>query len=248
MKNVLIVLLTICLVMGVSGCMQNSSEEDNQQKIDDMLSYINSKYDENFEAVEYIPGEEGFNDFTNQNTLIAKNNLGITILVTEFLGKKGEYQDNYRNMLASYLFKKELGIEDLSYITNSKFYVSGNIQDTDGVDVNDLKNNFNDYITSLNSINTFIYINEPLESVNLEEIYNLYSKINSYNFDVNTFSLGFEGDINKSSEYLEKYRYLGKLKRWNEYDESLTAYMRLLQETNLTFEEFKKRLYEGIND
>ncbi|RNC99078.1 hypothetical protein [Lysinibacillus halotolerans] len=247
MKKIFMLILTICFVILVGGCMQTSDEE-NAQNVEAMLNYINTKYNESFKEVEYIPGEKGLNDFKNQNTLIAENDLGITILVTEFLGKKGEYQDNYRNMLASYLFKKELRIEDLSYITNSKFYVSGYIQDTDEVDVNDLKNNFTHYIPSLNSINAFIYINEPIESVDLEEIYNLYSKINTYNFEINTFSIGFEGDINKSSEYLEKYRYLGKLKRWNEYDESLNKYMRLLQETNLTFEEFKNRLYEGKNE
>lgn len=247
MKKIFMLILTICFAILVGGCMQTSDEE-NAQNVEAMLNYINTKYNESFKEVEYIPGEKGLNDFNNQNTLIAENDLGITILVTEFLGKKGEYQDNYRNMLASYLFKKELRIEDLSYITNSKFYVSGYIQDTDEVDVNDLKNNFTHYIPSLNSINVFIYINEPIESVDLEEIYNLYSKINTYNFEINTFSIGFEGDINKSSEYLEKYRYLGKLKRWNEYDESLNKYMRLLQETNLTFEEFKNRLYEGENE
>lgn len=245
MNNVLKILLTICLIIGISGCMQ-ASDEENAQNVEAMLNYINTKYDETFEAIEYIPGEEGLNDFANQNTLIARNDIGMTIMVTEFLGLKGEYQDNYQNMLLSYLFKKELekeiGLENLNYIKDSRFYVSGDISD---IDVEELKKNFSKYILKLKSIKTFIYINVPIESINIEDIYNLYTKINSYNTSRNIFSIGFEGDINKSKEYLEKYDYIGEIKTWYEYDKNLTTYMSLPTESNLTFEEFKNKLYEG---
>ncbi|MBD8026889.1 hypothetical protein H9636_09475 [Ureibacillus sp. Re31] len=243
MKKIFMLILTICFAILVGGCMQTSDEE-NAQNVEAMLNYINTKYDETFEAIEYIPGEEGLNDFANQNVLIAKNDLGITILVTEYLGKKGEYLDNYRNMLASYLFKKELEIENLSFITESRFYVSGAIHEWNDVDIEDFKGNFANYISKLNSTNTFIYIDEPLESIDIEEIYKLYSKLNAYNFTSNIITVGSDGDINKTSEYLDKYEYLGTQMKWYEYDKSLTTYTRLIDETNLTFEEFKSRLYK----
>ena len=83
MKKIFMLILTICFAILVGGCMQTSDEE-NAQNVEAMLNYINTKYDETFEAIEYIPGEEGLNDFANQNVLIAKNDLGITILVTEY--------------------------------------------------------------------------------------------------------------------------------------------------------------------
>jgi hypothetical protein len=243
MKKLLSLLLLMIVVLGVSGCMKQSSHEESKSSEKAMLNYLEEKYNEKFTTIEYIPAERGFNDSMNQNILIAESAEGVRVDVRDTVGNPGEFADDYLSGYGSKLLEGKIDYSSISNVQHAKTYI--NLRPK-YVTLEDLKQeDFNITNEMVMNFSSIIAVSSPANEEVLQQLYDVYNQVQSFGFEKNVFIVGFGGNEEKADKYVNIFSVYG-VQDWEKFDDTLQGVMNIT-ENGLTFEEFKGK-YQPVGD
>ena len=259
MKKSLLLGLACTLMLGVSGCMEEKVSLDlngnsafsedfdseinkkEQELITELITDVNSKYNETFKAYHFIPSKKGFNTDASKNYIFAKNDDGLKIYISKRNDSESTYIENYRSVKLEKVVEKEFE-EKLSFEGNISILLSLKSHGFEWGSVVDILNN---------SYNTTVFLHVPFEinEANIAMIYDFYEEITSYQNDHFHFLIASGDENEKTLEYMDQYRYYQYHTRWEEYDQSITQGLFLDTRKHVTFEKFKSYLTEvNVNE
>ena len=250
MKKIKIMSL-LFIMLGVSGCMWDDKKPDSidySAKIADMTKYVEEKYEEEFEFVEFRPADRGFNDDMNFSILsLRMKDSDIYTNIRELVGQPDVYTDDFINNYASYLMRDRIDYSNVINLNAGRLYLSSSRSD---VDYNDLKNDTFEitnqdftFLTSVISIE-----GEPTPEV-IESLYDTYLSWidlrNQLNIESLGFIVSFGGDLEKNKIYTNNYYAMNDYVWWEIYDPTITHEL-IVVESTLTYDEFCDELQESF--
>ena len=249
MKKHLILGLACTLMLGVSGCMGegNSKVEMNQGSIEDvskkdsefiqnMLSYVNEKYDEDFEAYKFFPSEKGLTSYMSNSTLLAENKEGMKIVIFQRNDAPGQYLENYKQTIFAQYAKVEL--EKYKQF-DGEFSVS---IVSDDFSIEEMKSNVIDLMGKVTSLRVSVYTHEEFTEENLRKIYEFYMNIYKFNPENIFFTAASTINSDATKEFLEFYYYYENQYLWQNFDSSISEILWVQDIGEINFEEFKSYL------
>lgn len=238
-ERISIIIFMIILLLGVSGCM--NTESSNQEELTaDLLSYAENKYNQKFETVEFIEGKK-LGDGSITHTLVLKSleNEKMIFNVKKYIGNETDYMDNFiEEIIANKLteeFDEIIGkmpgeLEFKVYLFPDKKISNVVYSEIEDKSIYEIINQYGaQKITTLLSVNGD---NNYIKS-NIDVIYDLYNKIVSFNSEyftmdicVNDGSLDFKKVVQNPNIYY--------MKEWNEYNGEVFGYLTINQDTLIT--------------
>lgn len=222
------------LVLGVKFFFNQPNDDSKNE----MLEYINSKYDGNFKIINYEPAKRGFNDSHNQSVLTVESEEGILANVKEVVAYPGDYFDDYINNYASKKFEEKIDYSSIKNLEFAKTYITLRPYDLELNDLNREDFTFtNDIVIDLSCI---IAISTKSDDAIMKELYSVYEDMQRLGYQYNFFYVAFSGDFNKSKNYTENFLLYG-IDDWEYFDRSVKEVL-MIKENGLSFEEFKSRL------
>lgn len=183
MKKISILILGLILMMGVSGCMNNS--EIKKTSTNELVNYMNEKYDDEFSFKAPFGGGAGAN--TKQIIVCSQRYPEYDIWV-EHSYDDNSYNDNYTDYRFKDKYEKTLS-KDLSNILNCETKVKREIATSGSYTqfANDIT--FDEYMNTEEQFSDFTAVIMISDSVDKEVIENKLSLV------FNKYASGFYGNI-----------------------------------------------------
>jgi len=237
-KQFFAITIILIILIGVSGCMSNKDNtQANLEKQEQMLSYLQEKYDQAFTPVEFIPAKRGFNDFMSENILVVRSSEGFLANVRDRVQSPGYFYDNFFDSYASFLAK------DLVDFSNVPSLIIGKINPTirvSSITYDELKSGV-PFLTETTVINTvsFVAISGIPSDIIIDALYSVYQQLQNYKFGYFYFGIAFTKDPEKSKQYVENYNLHGT-KEWDYYDKSVIKLVEI-EEVGLSYDAFKQK-------
>ena len=223
---------------------------DYSSKIADMTQYMEDKYGEKFEFVEFEPADRGFNDWKNYNILTLKmDGTDIYTNVKEQVGYPEEYFSTFMDDYASYLIKGAIDYSEVSNLNKAKTYVSTGLYE----DSYDLLKNGNIEFTGeyFHGLRCIILIDGDPSEKNLNELYSVYLQKEKLATDLGveggSFEVAFGGDLSKNAMYVDNYFNMIDYQDWVYYDETITHAISIVDNL-LSFDEFSAQLSDTLSE
>lgn len=234
----LFLLLFIITTAGACGCMKKYSNKSNRKENDQdyavlMQDYIQNKYSIKVNVIETIFPKEGINTGLKYNILVFCDEKGITANVKARMSSPYSFYDDYVEASVAYKIQSELSIDITTQDCNAKIYVAVNNKDYSKLDISPAN------IASLSFISTIA--GEP-DDRTIEELYEVYTQIQSKKYDNVYFLVGFTDGSAEFEQAVNNYMIYGK-SEWKDYTGEVYSEL-YVTENNLTFEEFKSNLSE----
>ena len=246
LKKTIGIILSTTILLGASACMVYENKKINyDEKIAEMTQYIEEKYNEEFEFIEFIPAVRGFNDGMNYHTLTLKmENKDIYTNVREKMGEPEEYYDDLIHSYTAYLVKDYIDYSGISDLNHAKTYLATRLESSEYQNLKNGKYKFrSDLFYDLECIISIK--SEPSEKT-LKELYDLYLQQQEHEIDIDNRRLivSFGGDLDKGKMYVNNYYAMIKYQNWFVYDRTITHYIDL-SKPSLSYEEFCGHLKEN---
>ena len=254
MKKRLILGLACTLMLGVSGCMGegNSKVEIKQGSIEDvskkdseliqnMLSYVNEKYDEDFEAYKFFPSLKGLTTHMSKSALLAENKEGMKIVIFQRNNAPGDYLENYKQTVLAQYAKDEL--ESFKQF-DGEFSVSIISSVMDDLTLEEIESNVIGLMGEVTSLQVSAYTEEEFTEENLMKLYEFYMNIKKYEGDEKNIFFTAASTINKemTKEFIEYMYYYEDKYLWQEFDSAISEILWVEDRGDITFEQFKSYL------
>jgi len=238
-ERISIIIFMIILLLGVSGCM--NTESSNQEELTaDLLSYAENKYNQKFEIVEFIEGKKlGDGSITHVLVLKPFDNEKMIFNVKKYIGDETEYLDNYIEEVIAGKLTEEYDeiIAKLPGDLEFKSYLFPNTS-MSHITYSDIKDkSIHEIIEQYGAkkITTLLSINGDNNYIksNLDAIYQIYNKTVSLNSEYFTLDICInDGSEDFKTVVLNPTIYYGK--EWGEYDGKLFGYLTINQDTLIT--------------
>lgn len=231
-----LILVLILTVTGVCGCMNKNKlygskvrNESDKEYAQMMLEHIENKYGKNFEIVDYVFPEEGFNTDHLQNVLLVKDSeTGVATHVYATLGSPYTYYDAYVSDLASSESFKLVDCSNVEDLGSTKLYLYLRNEDIDKIDIS--KENISRVVLLVN-------ITQKPDEVTLKKLYDVYQDLFALDYEYIFLVASFTEQNECFDNYVNYYRVFGK-KDWADYDGKVYTTLSA-QDAGLTFEAFK---------
>ena len=254
MKKRLLLSLACTLILGVSGCMEENvnlnlngnavfSEDfdseinkKEEELITELITDVNSKYNETFKAYHFIPSKKGFNTDASKNYILAENEEGLKIYIAKRNDAEESYLENYKHVKFAEIVKEEFE-KHLEF--EGEIAVKSALKEVDleGATVEEIL---------ANSYETTLLLQVPFEINNesIKEIYKFYNALNNYKENHIHYLITSGPNNKKSSEYMNQYSYYKFQERWEDFDKNIKQTILLDTTDQLDFESFKSYLKE----
>ena len=194
-----------------------------------MLEYIEQKYEKNFEIVQYIFPQEGFNTNHLQNILLVKETeTGVLTNVYAILGAPYTYYDHYVSDLASWKNSKLVDCAALENLGSAKLYLYLRDEDVNVLDISG---------ENVSRAVLMVNITQKPDEETLEKLYSVYQELFDLDYEYVFMVVGFTEQNENFDNYVQFYRVFGK-KDWGDYDGKVYAILSA-QDAGLTFEAFQ---------
>ena len=259
MKKRLLLGLACTLMIGVSGCMEEkvnlnlngnavfSEDFDSeinkkeQELITELITDVNSKYNETFRAYHFIPSKKGFNTDASKNYIFAKNDDGLKIYISKKNISESIYIENYKSVTLGKIVEKEFE-EKLNFEGDISILLALKSLEFEGDNVVDILDNT--YDTTV-----FLHVPFELNEENIAMIYEYYEEITSYKSDHFHFLIASGEKNDNTLEYMDQYVYYQYHTRWEEFDKQIKQGLFLDTLKHVSFEKFKSYLTEvNVNE
>lgn len=246
LKMVLSVLLTISILLGGVGCM-NQSENNKDIIQEKMYNYACEKYTQDFEIVDFEYALRGL-DSDRRDVLNVKDNSGVAFRVFHYTDDDGfiELYDDYPGSIVDHLFADELsampeffGMDYAVTISLDLGYESLYYEDVNHSSLYDILNKFDLYKITIVII---CKDNSIKLAEKMDEFYNCYSKLLSFNSECIDFEVIKTTGNDEALEYSLsniKIEYENDWSSFNSIEEFISV-----KELNVTFDEFKEQITE----
>lgn len=236
MKRIGLFILVALLMIGVCGCMNNNQlygtktrKESNEEYAQMMLGYIEKKYATDFEIINYIFPEEGFNTNSLQSILLVKETQrGIITHVYATLGSPYIYYDAYVSDLASWENRQLVDCSALDGLGSAKLYFYLRDEDVNALDIS--KENVSRVVLLVN-------ITQKPDTEILKKLYAVYQELFTLDYEYVFLVAGFTEQSADFDNFVQSYRVFGK-KKWVDYGGNVYATL-TAQDAGLTFEAFQ---------
>jgi len=231
--------LMIILLLGMSGCV--NSESSNQEDLTtDLLSYAENKYNQKFEIVEFIEGKKlGDGSITHVLVLKPFENEKMIFHVKKYIGDETEYLDNYiQETIATKLteeFDEIIGklpgeVDFKAHLFLKKSIGNTTYNQIEEKSIGEIIQEF-----GVKKLLVLLSINDKgdyLES-NSDVIYDIYNKTVSFNSDLLTMDICFnDGSLDFKKVVSNPIIYYGK--KWDGYNGEVYGYLTINQDTLIT--------------
>ena len=195
-KRVGIILISLLLIGGLGGCMNNSDKKE-------ILSYLEEKYNESFVIENFKSGNKLVNKYGGDEAILhVKDNENLVFSAGTRANKDGGYYDNYLlikwandlNDDFNYVIKENI---ESNYDYKVSLYSASehNAEELINMSYKEYMNYAKDDIRI--SLELFIDVNENKDfSIYYEGIYNILNNIKSYNTGMYDLAVGFTKDSN----------------------------------------------------
>ena len=204
-------------------------KESNEEYAQMMLGYIEKKYATDFEIVNYIFPQEGFNTEHLQSVLLVKNTQnGVVSHVYATLGSPYTYYDDYVSDLASWQNRQLVDCSALDGLGSAKLYLY--LRDEDMNAPNIFKENVSRVVLLVN-------VTQKPDTETMEKLYSVYQELFALDYDYIFLAIGFTEQSEDFDKYVQFYRVFGK-KNWADYNGNVYATLSA-QDAGLTFEAFQ---------
>ena len=224
LKKISLGLFSMCLMVNLTGCIGSSSK-------DEVLNYLENKYNEKFVIENYTNSNKLINQYGGDYGIAHPvSNKNIAFNIGTVGSKEGGCYDNYNLAKWSYELDSEINEmvkRNLGNNVDSKVFIySSSEQEYENISAKEYLNLEND--NARLSLDLGIEINNPSEIENYYDgIYNVFEDLKLYNTKKYNITVGFVDDINdiKNQEYL---RLAGPSNIiWENVDSKVYAQMRI---------------------
>lgn len=223
-----IILLIICIML--CGCKSNSFNE--KKYANEMLNYLEEKYDKEFEIVRCILPQKTFNSEHLKNYLLVRElETGIFTEVYSLVSEPYVFYDYYISDIAVQKTEEILLHNNQNLINKSKLYFYMRNEDINSLDIS---------TENISRVVLVININHSPDIKNMEQLYEIYNQLFSLEYENIFMIIGFTEENPIFDNYVKYYRIYG-VKDWQDYDGKVYATMDI-NETNLTYEQFKNKI------
>jgi len=203
--------------------------ENDQEYAQMMLKYIEGKYNKDFEIIEYIFPEEGFNTDHLQNFLLVKETQsGVITHVYSMQGEPYTYYDEYVSDLISFNNRQLVNCTSLNGLGSEKLYFYLRNEDLNSPDYS--KENVSKVVLVVN-------ITRKPETDTMEKLYEVYKNLFTLDYENVFLVVAFTEENKNFDDYVQYYRVLGK-KDWVDYNGKVYATLSVT-EADLTFNAFQ---------
>ena len=204
--KIMILLASLFYIFLCGGCGVTTKQENIEKKEQEMLAYIQAKFNEEFEIVEFIPAVRGFNDGMNETVLVVrKSNTNMMINVREQVSKPNQYYDDYIHALASFEGSNLIDYSNINNVKYAKTYVTV-LSKSEPLLSNE----------NVIQIRTIICIASELNDEILEQLYEIYLKLQSFEYGSIFLSIGFTDGNSEFEKYVSNFMFYGN-KQWNDF-------------------------------
>lgn len=204
-------------------------EDNNEEYAQMMLGYIEQKYEREFEIVNYMFPEEGFNSTHLQNILLVREKQsGVMTHVYATQGEPYTYYDSYISDLASWKNSQLVDCSSLDDLGSAKLYLYLRNEDVNALDTS--KENVSRVVLLVN-------ITQKPDDETLKKLYEVYQDLYNLDYEYIFLAASFTEQNENFDNYVQFYRVFGK-KKWVDYDGKVYATLSA-QDAGLTFEEFQ---------
>jgi hypothetical protein len=245
MKKLITILLVAVLLAGSVGCMNSEKKrQEHEEKQNEMLQYLQDRYDMEFTAVEFIPAKRGFNDFMNLTILVAKDPQGIVVNVRERVKDPNDFWDDYVDAYTSWLIENENDFSSVTYIegvAHARIYVTLYTFEVDWKEI--LDKGVDALQQYEKSITCLIAMETTMSGSDMSELYNIYQQVSSIEDEHFCLIIGFSATSEKSKDYVNNFRVNGTQK-WDVFDKEVSHVTRVWN-TDFSYDEFVDYILSG---
>ena len=236
MRVVAVFIMALLVVIGVCGCMDNSKlygtktrKESDQEYAQMMLRHLEKKYNKDFEIIQYIFPEEGFNTNHVESFLTVREMQSGTVTnMYATLGDPYTYYDNYVSDYASWINRKMVDCTALDGLGTTKLYLYLRELEVNEPDIS--KENVSRVVLLVN-------ITRKPDTETLEKLYGVYQELFSLDYEYIFLVAAFTEHSENFDNYVQSYRVFGK-KNWEDYEGEIYATLSV-KEAGLTFDAFE---------
>ena len=215
MKKLLLLGLACTFMFGVSGCMgekvsldlngnsvfsEDFDSEINKKEeelITELITDVNSKYNETFKAYHFIPSKKGFNTDASSNYIFAENDEGLRLYLSKRNDSEETYIENYKNIKMAKILEDEFK-QKMNFEGNMAILLSLKSLDIETKNVEEILDN---------TYNATILVQVPFEinDDNIHMIYEFYNEVYSYRDNHFQFLIAAGSNSQKGIDYMEQY-------------------------------------------
>ena len=239
-RMLLVAVMCAAFILGGYGCMEIDRSTVNEAEPSDMLVYLQEKYNQPFSVVEFIPAPRGFNDFLNENILIARSEEGFFVNVRSLVKDPYVFFDNYASAYASWLVDNTLDYSAVGGLSSAKTHVSI-YEELNEAEILQLQDSGLKYLVEYDiGASCLLAIKTPLSESSVSGIYEVYKQICAIK-SVNTrLQVAFSVADDLAEKYVMNFPYYGKT-NWQEFDPGISNYA-FISDEGLSFEEFSDQI------
>lgn len=210
-------------------CGYKIRKESDEEYAQMMLAYIKNKYERDFEIINYIFPEEGFNTNHLQSFLLVKETQsGVVTHVYATLGSPYIYYDTFVSDLASWKNRQLVDCSAIDGLGSSKLYLYLKNEDVNILDISE---------ENISRVVLIVNIRRKPDTETLRKLYEVYQNLFALDYEYIFLVVGFTERSEIFDDYVQSYRVYGK-KKWVDYNGNVYATLSA-QDAGLTFEAFQ---------
>lgn len=237
-KRLWILLLATIMMIGVCGCMKTNKDrgriERNQKYAQQMLAYMEEKYDTVFQVVEEIFPESGINTGMKENVLVVKDSNGVLANAKARLGSPDVFYDDYVYACGADRIQRSLDLSGLQELGNARVYGVFNAKHLSEISIAP---------EEVPSVTLVVNLPQQVTAEAMEQLYDAYSQICDAGYRKLYLIAWFTDGSAEFDQAVENYRIYGK-SNWTDYSGTVYAALKIT-EPGLSYDDFQAALTEN---